>query len=81
MTFKFKGLQIRQDFPNLLPDQADKEGVFEFLLEADMAKTMALFFVLGLMVSCASHHNDRVISSLDKAERDPVMFHERNYAR
>ncbi len=30
-----------------------------------MAKTIALFFVLGLMVSCASHHNDRTISSVD----------------
>jgi hypothetical protein len=34
-------------------------------MEAFMAKTLALFFVLGLMVSCASHHNERVISSID----------------
>jgi hypothetical protein len=34
-----------------------------------MAKTLALFFVLGLMVSCASHHNDRSISSVDQNER------------
>lgn len=33
-----------------------------------MVKTMTLFFVLGLMVSCASYHNDRSISSLDKGE-------------
>lgn len=31
-----------------------------------MFKTMALFFVLGLMVSCASHHHDRSISSVSK---------------
>lgn len=35
-----------------------------------MAKTVALFFVLGLMVSCASYHNDRGISSVDKHEQD-----------
>lgn len=34
-----------------------------------MAKTMALFFVLGLMVSCASYHNDRGISSVDQDEK------------
>jgi len=34
-----------------------------------MAKTVALFFVLGLMVSCASYHNDRVISSVDQNEQ------------
>ena len=33
-----------------------------------MAKTMALFFVLGLMVSCASYHNERSISSMDQKE-------------
>lgn len=37
-------------------------------LESFMAKAMALFFVLGLMVSCASHHNDRGISSVDEKE-------------
>jgi hypothetical protein len=35
-----------------------------------MAKTLALFFVLGLMVSCASYHNERTISSVDKAEKE-----------
>jgi hypothetical protein len=35
-----------------------------------MAKTLALFFVLGLMVSCASYHNERSISSLDKTEKE-----------
>jgi hypothetical protein len=34
-----------------------------------MAKTVALFFVLGLMVSCASHHNERTISSVDQNEQ------------
>ncbi len=33
-----------------------------------MAKTFALFFVFGLMVSCASYHNQRTISSVDKHE-------------
>lgn len=33
-----------------------------------MAKTVALFFVLGLMVSCASYHNEREISSVDQHE-------------
>jgi hypothetical protein len=33
-----------------------------------MAKTMALFFILGLMVSCASNRGDRSISSLDQNE-------------
>jgi hypothetical protein len=40
------------------------------ILEDFMAKTLALFFVLGLMVSCASHHHDRSISSVDKAEAE-----------
>lgn len=31
-----------------------------------MVKTVALFFVLGLMVSCASHHNERSISSVEQ---------------
>jgi hypothetical protein len=34
-----------------------------------MAKTVALFFVLGLMVSCASYHNDRGISSVEQSEQ------------
>lgn len=33
-----------------------------------MAKTVALFFVLGLMVSCASYHNERGISSVTPEE-------------
>lgn len=39
-----------------------------------MAKTMALFFVLGLMISCASHHNDRGISSVDKHEPHTYQY-------
>lgn len=35
-----------------------------------MARTLAIFFVLGLMVSCASYHNQRSISSVDKHEKD-----------
>lgn len=35
-----------------------------------MAKTLALFFVLGLMVSCASYHNERGISSVDQWEKE-----------
>jgi hypothetical protein len=46
-----------------------------------MAKTFALIFVLGLMVSCASYHNERSISSVDQTEHDPNMYHDRNYAR
>lgn len=42
-----------------------------------MAKTIALFFVLGLMVSCASYHNERSISSVDKHERE-AGFVDRN---
>ena len=42
-----------------------------------MAKTLALFFVLGLMVSCASHHNERAISSVDQAEKEAGYRHER----
>jgi hypothetical protein len=34
-----------------------------------MAKTVALFFVFGLMVSCASYHNERGISSVDQPEK------------
>jgi hypothetical protein len=30
-----------------------------------MLKTFGLFFLLGLMVSCASYHNERSISSWD----------------
>lgn len=44
-----------------------------------MAKTVALFFVLGLMVSCASYHNDRGISSVDKHEANHG-YYERPYA-
>lgn len=35
-----------------------------------MARTLAIFFVFGLMVSCASYHNKRVISSVDKHEKE-----------
>jgi hypothetical protein len=40
-----------------------------------MTKTLALFFVLGLMVSCASHHNERGISSIDQKEQDAGFRH------
>lgn len=33
-----------------------------------MAKTLALFFVLGMMVSCSSFQNERSISSVDQSE-------------
>jgi len=42
-----------------------------------MAKTLALFFVLGLMVSCASHHNERVISSVDETGKEAGYRYER----
>jgi hypothetical protein len=42
-----------------------------------MAKTLALFFVLGLMVSCASHHNERTISSVDQHEKEAGYRQER----
>ena len=45
-----------------------------------MAKTMALFFVLGLMVSCASYHNERAISSVDQVDKEH-HYHERAYVR
>jgi hypothetical protein len=48
------------------------------ILEAYMAKTIALFFVLGLMVSCASYHNERSISSVDKHEKE-AGYQERNF--
>ncbi|MFL5785844.1 MAG: hypothetical protein ACJ76H_14600 [Bacteriovoracaceae bacterium] len=35
-----------------------------------MAKTLAIFFAFGLMVSCASYHNQRSISSVDKHEKE-----------
>jgi hypothetical protein len=31
-----------------------------------MAKTLALFFVLGLLSSCATYQNDRDISSVEQ---------------
>lgn len=39
-----------------------------------MTKTVALFFVFGLMVSCASYHHERAISSTEKHEK-----HQHNY--
>lgn len=45
-----------------------------------MAKTVALFFVLGLMVSCASYHNERSISSVDQHEKE-AGFRERSVGR
>jgi hypothetical protein len=44
-------------------------------LEAFMTKTLALFFVLGLMVSCASYHGDRGISSVDQHEQEAGFRH------
>lgn len=54
--------------------------------EAFMAKTLALFFVLGLMVSCTSYHNERGISSVDQWEKEEGYRHDRgsttrDYAR
>jgi hypothetical protein len=42
-----------------------------------MAKTLALFFVFGLMVSCASHHNERSISSVGQDEKEAGYRYER----
>jgi hypothetical protein len=39
-----------------------------------MAKTVALFFVLGLMVSCASYHNERTISSVEQDEKNEQHY-------
>lgn len=33
-----------------------------------MAKTLALFFILGVMVSCANLRHERSISSVDQKE-------------
>jgi hypothetical protein len=43
-----------------------------------MAKTLALFFVLGLMVSCASYHNERTISSVE-SEKESSYRYERGF--
>lgn len=43
-----------------------------------MAKTMALFFVFGFLVSCASYHNERTISSV---EQDKTVPHVQTYDR
>jgi hypothetical protein len=45
--------------------------VSQLVMEAFMAKTMALLFVLGLMVSCASYHHERGISSVQDPEHEP----------
>jgi hypothetical protein len=42
-----------------------------------MAKTIALFFVLGMMVSCASYRGERHISSVEKIEKDDSYIYER----
>jgi hypothetical protein len=45
-----------------------------------MAKTLALFFVLGLMVSCATHRNERSISSVnDEVEKGAGYRYERGW--
>ena len=60
-----------QFFPQHSVDKSDEMGTRSNpFLEALMAKTFALFFVLGLMVSCASYHNQRSISSVDKHEKE-----------
>ncbi len=43
-----------------------------------MAKTLALFFVLGMMVSCASYHNERGISSVDQHEQNHGYYERTN---
>lgn len=43
-----------------------------------MAKTVALIFVLGMMVSCASYHNDRGISSVDQHEKEHGYYERPN---
>jgi hypothetical protein len=43
-----------------------------------MAKTVALFFVLGLMVSCASNHDERGISSVDQQEKEHFQHFDRS---
>ncbi len=57
-------------FLMLLSINPNRGLVYNPILEAIMAKTAALFFVLGLMVSCASYHNERTISSVDKNEKE-----------
>lgn len=42
-----------------------------------MAKTFLVLFVLGFMVSCASYHNERSISSVDQQEREAGFRNER----
>lgn len=44
-----------------------------------MAKTVALFFVLGLMVSCASYHNERSISSVDQEKKIAPTYEMNSY--
>lgn len=44
-----------------------------------MAKTIALFFVLGLMVSCASYHNERGLSSVDENEKQNGYYDRASY--
>ena len=68
-------LYIRPNFPKHLVDLTEEIGEVNPILEATMAKTLALFFVLGLMVSCASYHNERTISSVDKHEKEQHNYH------
>jgi hypothetical protein len=35
-----------------------------------MAKTLALFFVLGFLASCASYHHERSTASIEQHERE-----------
>ncbi len=61
------GEEEGQFFPHHSVDKSEEVGTRSNpFLEALMAKTLAFFFVLGLMVSCASYHNERSISSVDK---------------
>jgi hypothetical protein len=70
---------LRQVFPQLLADKTDEWEEWTTSHHGGlMAKTLALFFVLGLMVSCASHHHDRSISSVDKAEAEAGFRQQEN---
>ena len=51
------------------------------LWEAPMLKTIAIFFVLGLMVSCASYHHERGISSVDQEETHHEFYEKPSMGR